>query len=217
MNQIKATGDLIKAGADMEVERAEPQEHGGWLCLIKWVDTISGIRKREAFNEEIGKAKGFYDMVYRTENEGQMRDMVNIMQTIEESKGLVKRMLGVGTINEIEQAKKVEERRKRGAEEKRRMEISKAEEIRKAKAQKLIEEKRDEGEEAAMAEEKRQEEERAKREETLKFQREELERLVEERPCIGSTSEETLTWAERISKGKETLQRLEGRIKGRRK
>ena len=32
MNQIKATGDLIEAGADMEVERVEPQEHGGWLC-----------------------------------------------------------------------------------------------------------------------------------------------------------------------------------------
>ena len=29
MDQIKATGDLIEAGADMEVERVELQEHGG--------------------------------------------------------------------------------------------------------------------------------------------------------------------------------------------
>ena len=97
----------------------------------------------------------------------------------------------------------------REAEEKRRMETSKAEGINKAKAQKLMEEKSDKAEEAAMAEEKRQEEERTKKEETLKFQREELERLVKERPCMGSTSEETMTWAKRMSKGKETLQKLE--------
>ena len=213
MDQIKATGELIEAGADMEVERAEPQEHGGWLCLTKWADRIPGIRKREAFSEEIGRVKGFYDMVNRVENEGQMRDMVKIMQRMEESMELVKGKLGVGTIEEIERAKKVEERKKREAEEKRRMETSKAEGIRKARAQKLMEEKRGKAEEAAMAEEKRQEEERTKKEETLKFQREELERLVKERSCMGSTCEETMTWAERMSKGKETLQKLEDESK----
>ena len=60
-----------------------------------------------------------------------------------------------------------------------------------------------------MAEEKRQEEERTKKEETLKFQKEELERLVKEQPCMRSTSEETMTWAEGMSRGKETLQKLE--------
>ena len=107
----------------------------------------------------------------------------------------------------------MEERKKREVEEKRRMETSKVEGIKKARAQKLMEEKRDKAEEAAMAEEKRQEEERTKKEETLKFQREELERLVKERPCMGSTSKETMTWAERMSKGKETLQKLEEEIK----
>ena len=148
-------------------------------------------------------------MVNRLENEGQMRDMVKIMQRVEESMELVKGKLRVGTIEEIERAKKVEERKKREAEEKRRMETSKAEGIKKARAQKLMEEKRDKAEEAAMAEEKRQEEERTKKEETLKFQREELERRVKERPFMGSTSEETMTWAKRMSKGKETLQKLE--------
>lgn len=59
MDQIKGTGDLIEGGADMEVGRVKPQEHGGWLCLTKCADRIPGIRKREAFSEEIGKAKGF--------------------------------------------------------------------------------------------------------------------------------------------------------------
>ena len=112
MDQIKATGDLIEAGADMEVERAEPQEHGGWLCLTKWADRIPGIRKREAFIEEIGRAKGYYDMVNRVENEGQMRDMVKIMQRMEESMELVKGKLGVGTIEEIERAKRWKRGRK---------------------------------------------------------------------------------------------------------
>ena len=69
----------------MEVERVEPQEHSGWLCLTKWADRIPGIRKREAFSEEIGRAKDFYDMVNRVENEGGMRDMIKIMQRMEES------------------------------------------------------------------------------------------------------------------------------------
>ena len=85
MEQIKATGDLIEAGADMEVERVEPQEHGGWLCLTKWADRIPGIRKRDTFSEEIGRAKDFYDIGNRVENEGGMRDMVKIMQRMEES------------------------------------------------------------------------------------------------------------------------------------
>lgn len=179
------------------------------MCLTEWADRIPGKKKRETFGEEIRKAKGFCDIVNRAEHEGQMRDMVKILQRMEDGVELVKGKLGVGTIAVIEQAKKVEERKKREAKEKRRMEISKAEGIKKAKAQKLTEEKRDKTEEAAMAEEKRQEEEGAKREETLKFQREELERLVEERPWIGSTSEESMSWAERMSKGKETLQKLE--------
>ena len=86
----------------MEVESVEPQDHGGWLCLTKWADKIPGTRKREAFSEEIRRAKGFYDMVNRVENEGQMRDMVKIMQRMEESMELVKGKLGVGTIEEIE-------------------------------------------------------------------------------------------------------------------
>ena len=79
MDQIKATGDLIEAGADMEVERVEPQEHGGWLCLTKWAGRIPGIRKREAFSKEIRRAKDFIDMVNSVENEGGMRDMVKIV------------------------------------------------------------------------------------------------------------------------------------------
>ena len=73
------------------------------------------------------------------------------------------------------------------------MELSQAEGIKKAKAQKLMEEKKDKVEEAALAEERRQEEEKVKRQETLKFQREEIQRLVEERPCMWSTNEDTMT------------------------
>ena len=35
MNQIRAIGDLIEVGINMELERVEPQEHVGWLCLTK--------------------------------------------------------------------------------------------------------------------------------------------------------------------------------------
>ena len=90
MNQIRAIGDLIEAGADMDLERVEPQEHGGWLCLTKWAERTPGIKRREAFSEEIGKAKGFYDMVKRAEEEGQMKDMMRIMQKMYKDMELVK-------------------------------------------------------------------------------------------------------------------------------
>lgn len=47
-------------------------------------------------------------MVNRAEKEGQMRDMIKMMQRMEESMELVKGKLGIGTIEEIERAKKVE-------------------------------------------------------------------------------------------------------------
>lgn len=193
----------------MDLERVEPQEHRGWLCLTKGAERITRINRGEAFSEEIEKDKGFYDMVNRAEEEGQMRDMMRILEKMEEGMELVKGKLQVGTIEEIERAQKVEEGKQWEKEEKRKIELSKAEGIKKAKAQKLIEEKREKAEEAALAEETRQEEDKAKREQTLKFQREEIQRLVEERQCMGSTSEDTMTWAERMSKGKKTLQRLE--------
>ena len=74
----------------MDLGRVEPQEHRGWLCLTKWAERITRINRGEAFNEEIEKDKGFYDMVNRAEEEGQMRDIMRILEKMEEGMELVK-------------------------------------------------------------------------------------------------------------------------------
>ena len=149
--------------------------------------------------------------VYVAEREAD--SMRNMMVRMMEDMNLIKGKLGIGTVEEIAKAKRVEADKKKEAEERKKKTEDKNEVERKAKAQKEEEKRRKNAEELAAAEEEKQRKEKEQARAKVEQLQQEEERLVKERPTEDATPVEVKTWADVLAEAGKKKEAAEGEAK----
>ena len=173
----------------------DTQVRGGWTTLIQFVTKEferTGNQHIELLNL-VTLGQGIYHKMKAYVAERERDSMRNMMVQMMEDMNLIKGKLGIGIVEEIAKAKKVEAEKKKEAEERKRKTEDKNEADRKEKAQKEEEKRRKNAEELVAAEEEKQrkaeEQARAKMEQLTQ----ERERLCGKSPPEGATSIEKIT------------------------
>ena len=157
-------------------------------------------------------AQGIYHKTKEYVVEREADSMRNMMVRMMEDINLIKGKLGIGTVEEIAKAKKVEAEKKKEAEERKRKTEDKNEADRKAKAQKEEEKRRKNVEELTAAEEERQ----RKAEEQARAKVEQLKqdeaRLLEEQPKENPMPVEVKKWAGVLAETGEKTKQAEEEV-----
>ena len=141
---IIMTGNAIKRGIYMEAIMKKSHTRGGWLSLLLAMkaEVESGVEDVDCFHENTIMAKGVYDVVLRKAVETEKDTLKSMMVWMMEDINLLKGKAGIGTVEEITRAKKVEAEKKKEAEDRKRKNEDKIEAEKRAKVEKEEENRR---------------------------------------------------------------------------
>ena len=155
---IITTGNAIERGIHIEAVMKEGHTRGGWsiLLLAMKAEVESGVEDVHGFHENTIVAQRVYHGALRKAAEGEKDTLSSLMVWMMEDMNLLKGKAGIGTVEEIAKAKKVEAEKKQEAKDRKRKNEDTVEAERMAKVQKEEENRRKTAEEQAAAEEEKQ-------------------------------------------------------------